>query len=161
MEFIMQPMTWLFNYSGSNGAAEKQFPGKSLNFELTVLMNGIPLQTVGAVMTNVSRCNTLECCLLIVAGMGDLKYCSCIWESPLYIWKLFIIRMNHNLLYLWFIFFFPLNYCNIAGFPPYATNSCPVYSSTAKTAKLCLCCCQTDTVLFTKFNKTMQESFSL
>lgn len=74
----MQPMTWLFNYSGSNDAAEKQFPGKSLNFELTKLMNGITLQTVGVVMTNASRCNTLGCSLLTVAGKGDLKYCRCI-----------------------------------------------------------------------------------
>lgn len=28
MEFIVQPMTWLFNYSGSNDSAEKQVPGK-------------------------------------------------------------------------------------------------------------------------------------
>lgn len=74
----MQPMTWLFNYSGSNDAAEKQFPGKSLNFELTKLVNGIPLQPVGVVMTNTSRCNALGCSLLVVTAKGDLKYCSCI-----------------------------------------------------------------------------------
>lgn len=70
MEFIMQPMTWLFNYSRSNDNTEKQFPGKSLNFKLTKLKNGIPLQTIGVVMTNDSRCNTFGCSV-----KGDLRYC--------------------------------------------------------------------------------------
>lgn len=61
MEFIMQPATWLFNYSRSNDTTEKQFPGKSLNFKLTKLRNGIPLQTVSTVMTDDSRCNTFGC----------------------------------------------------------------------------------------------------
>lgn len=73
MELIVQPLTWLSNYSGSNDSAEKQFPGKSLNFQPTKLMNGNPLQTVGVVMTNASRCNTSACSLLIMAGKGDLK----------------------------------------------------------------------------------------
>lgn len=73
MEFIVQPVTRLFNYSGSNDSAEKQFPGKSLNFQPTKLMNGNPLQTVGVVMTNASRCNTSACSLLIVARKEDLK----------------------------------------------------------------------------------------
>lgn len=73
MESIVQPMTWLFNYSGSNDSVEKQFPGKSLNFQLTKLMNGIPLQTVGVVVTNASGCNTSGCSLLAVAGKEDLK----------------------------------------------------------------------------------------
>lgn len=57
----MQPTTWLFNYSRSNDTTEKQFPGKSLNFKFTKLRNSIPLQTIGIVMTNDSRCNIFGC----------------------------------------------------------------------------------------------------